>query len=278
MLASGRIEKILQHERALVLGMLAAIVVASWLFLLAGAGTGMSAFSMTSLPMALGLTERVPIALATPAAWTVGYAAIMVTMWWVMMIAMMLPSASPVILLHAKVAGEVSVRAGAPASSRPTAAFLLGYLLVWGAFSVVAAAMQWAFEAAGVLSPMMMNSTNDLFAGLVLLVAGVYQLSPIKHACLRHCRGPLQFFSQHWRDGSSGAFRMGLHHGLYCLGCCWGMMLILFFGGLMNLYWIVGLALFVLLEKLMAPGQVIARLTGGALILGGAFFIVRSLG
>jgi len=258
--------------------MLAVVVVASWLFLLAGAGTGMSAYSMTSMPMALGLTERVPIALATPAAWTVGYAAIMVTMWWVMMTAMMLPSASPMILLHAKVAGDASARAGAPASSRPTAAFLAGYLLMWGAFSVLAAAMQWLVEAAGVLSPMMMNSTNDLFAGLVLLYAGVYELTPIKHACLRHCRGPLQFLSQHWREGSFGAFRMGLNHGLYCLGCCWGLMLILFFGGLMNLYWIVGLALLVLLEKLMALGHVIARLTGGALILGGTFFIVRFLG
>ena len=273
--ALGRIERLLQNERVLVLSMLAVVVVASWLFLLAGAGTGMSAYSMTSMPMALGLTERVPIALATPAAWTVGYAAIRVTMWWVMMTAMMLPSASPMILLHAKVAGDASARAGAPTSSRPTAAFLAGYLLMWGAFSVLAAAMQWLVEAAGVLSPMMMNSTNDLFAGLVLLYAGVYELTPIKHACLRHCRGPLQFLSQHWREGSFGAFRMGLHHGLYCLGCCWGLMLILFFGGLMNLYWIVGLALLVLLEKLMALGHVIARLTGGALILGGTFFIVR---
>ncbi len=221
---------------------------------------------------------RAMAAMATPVAWTFGYAMVMFFMWWVMMIAMMLPSAAPMILLHAKVDRSAKARVGQTVGLTPTAAFTAGYLLMWALFSALAAGLQWAFEGAGLLSPMMMNSTSMLFAGTILLFAGVYQLTPIKQACLKHCRGPIQFLSQHWRPGALGAFTMGLHHGAYCLGCCWGLMAIPFFGGVMNLYWIVGLALIVLLEKVMPLGPGLGRVIGALLMLAGAGFVVKATG
>ncbi len=278
------LEGVLKHDRAVVVAALALVLCLSWVYILAGAGMGMSALGMSSLDMALGNAPQAMegmggamSAMATPVDWNAGYAALMFFMWWVMMIAMMLPSAAPIILLHAVVDRRAKARTGAAGGPWPTAAFTLGYLLAWGLFSALAATLQWSFEAAGVLSPMMMNSTSTLFAGLILVFAGVYQLTPIKQACLRHCRGPIAFLSRHWRAGAGGALKMGLHHGAYCLGCCWGLMAILFFGGIMNLYWIVGLALIVLLEKLLPLGPRLSFATGGLLILWGGSFLFRAL-
>jgi predicted metal-binding membrane protein len=188
---------------------------------------------------------------------------------------MMLPSAAPMILLHAMVDRKSKTSQG----STPwrTAAFTAGYLAVWAFFSATAAGLQWTFEGAGLLSPMMMNSTSALFAAAILLFAGLYQLTPIKQACLKHCRGPVQFLSRHWRPGAGGAFSMGAHHGAYCLGCCWGLMAILFFGGIMNLYWIIGLAVIVLLEKLMPVGPRLNVVTGGLFLAWGAYFFYSGL-
>ncbi len=279
------VEALLRRDRLVVVVALTVILVASWAYILSGAGMGMSAFDMTSLSMALGPSQETPMAtggamaaMATPVDWTLGYALVMVFMWWVMMIAMMLPSAAPMILLHAKVDRSAKARAGQTGGLMPTVAFTIGYLLMWAFFSLLAAGLQWAFEGAGLLSPMMMNSTSMLFAGIILLFAGVYQLTPIKQACLKHCRGPIQFLSQHWRSGASGAFTMGLHHGAYCLGCCWGLMAILFFGGIMNLYWIIGLALIVLIEKLMPLGPWLGRVIGAVLMLAGAGFLLNAAG
>jgi predicted metal-binding membrane protein len=279
------VEALLRRDRLVVVVALTVILVASWAYILSGAGMGMSAFDMTSLSMALGPSQETPMAtggamaaMATPVDWTLGYALVMVFMWWVMMIAMMLPSAAPMILLHAKVDRSAKARAGQTGGLKPTVAFTIGYLLMWAFFSLLAAGLQWAFEGAGLLSPMMMNSSSMLFAGIILLFAGVYQLTPIKQACLKHCRGPIQFLSQHWRSGASGAFTMGLHHGAYCLGCCWGLMAILFFGGIMNLYWIIGLALIVLIEKLMPLGPWLGRVIGAVLMLAGAGFLLNAAG
>lgn len=279
------VEALLRRDRLVVVVALTVILVASWAYILSGAGMGMSAFDMTSLSMALGPSQETPMAtggamaaMATPVDWTLGYALVMVFMWWVMMIAMMLPSAAPMILLHAKVDRSAKARAGQTGGLMPTVAFTIGYLLMWAFFSLLAAGLQWAFEGAGLLSPMMMNSSSMLFAGIILLFAGVYQLTPIKQACLKHCRGPIQFLSQHWRSGASGAFTMGLHHGAYCLGCCWGLMAILFFGGIMNLYWIIGLALIVLIEKLMPLGPWLGRVIGAVLMLAGAGFLLNAAG
>ena len=123
----------------------------------------------------------------------------------------------------------------------------------------------------------MMASTSGRFAGILLLVAGAYQLTPLKHACLRHCRSPLQFIMHHWRTGLLGAFRMGIDHGAFCLACCWFLMGLLFVGGVMNLYWIVGLALLVFLEKVMPAGQWSGSLTGIGLMLWGGWLVAGTL-
>lgn len=276
--AGRKLEDLLMHDRAVVVAALVFVIAISWLYLLVGAGTGMSAFEMSSLSMAIGTSMGLPtsnamgqamVAMATPADWTWAYAFLMFGMWWVMMIAMMLPSAAPMILLFALV-NRRSHAKGAPYV--PTAVFAGGYLVAWGGFSVIATALQWGLERAELLSPMMASSDVALGAALLIL-AGAYQLSPLKHACLRQCRGPMDFISRHWRAGRQGAFRMGVHHGLYCLGCCWALMVLLFFGGAMNLYWIAGLAMFVLLEKTIPPGHRLASLSGFGLVAWGVAFL-----
>jgi predicted metal-binding membrane protein len=265
------LERLLLHHKAIVVWALVAVITGSWLYLLMGAGTGMSTIDMTSWQMALGLTQSMTM----PIAWTPQYALVMFIMWWVMMIAMMLPSAAPMILIHAQVDRKAKPEANTGKFSGliTTAAFVFGYLTAWAAFSAVATTLQWAFESAGLLSSEMMNSTNDIFAGIILLFAGAYQLTPIKQACLRHCRGPVHFLVHSWRSGSWGALLMGLHHGVYCLGCCWGLMAILFFGGIMNLYWIIGLASLILVEKVLPLGVTMSYVTGGLLAVWGASII-----
>ena len=278
------LETILRRDRAVVLGALGVVVLASWAYVLAG----MSAWEMSSLDLALGRAKPMPIsevsagamgdamsAMATPARWNLEYAGIMVSMWWVMMIAMMVPSAAPMILLYAAVARRQ--RENGSDALLPTGIFAWGYVAVWGFFSVIAAALQWGFEAAGILSPMMMNSTSLLFAAAILVAAGLYQLTPAKQACLRHCRGPIQFLMGHWRPGRWGAFWMGAEHGAYCLGCCWALMALLFFGGVMNLYWIAGLAVIVLLEKTIPSGDTLGKVIGGLLVLWGATFLYQAM-
>ncbi len=182
-----------------------------------------------------------------------------------MMLAMMLPSASPMILLFAGI-NRRQRQSGNPHVG--TGIFALGYLGAWAAFSAVAVALQWGFEQSALLSPMLVG-TSATFGGVLLVAAGAYQLTPIKHACLRHCRSPLAFLGTRWRRGGFGALRMGLEHGAYCVGCCWFLMGLLFFGGVMNLYWIVGLALFVLFEKVVPAGHWLGYATGLVLALWG---------
>jgi predicted metal-binding membrane protein len=258
--AQREFEDLLKHDRAVVVAALVFVITVSWLYLLAGAGMGMSAFEMSSVSMAIGASMCLPM--ATAADWTWAYAFLMFGMWWAMMIAMMLPSAAPMILLFALVNRRSHAKSGPYV---PTAVFAGAYLVAWGGFSVIAVALQWGLERAELLSPMM-ASRNVAFGGVLLVLAGAYQLSPLKHACLRQCRGPIDFISRHWRAGRQGAFRMGVHHGLYCIGCCWALMTLLFFGGAMNLYWIAGLALFVLLEKTIPPGHWLASLSGLGLV------------
>lgn len=187
---------------------------------------------------------------------------LLLAMWWVMMVGMMLPSATPMILTFAKVNRNRRAR-GQPYV--PTALFTAGYLLVWGGFSVAATLAQWALESATLLSAMDMTTDSRLLGGLLFLAAGLYQFTPVKQACLRFCRSPLDLVANHWRDGAVGALRMGMTHGLYCLGCCWVLMLLLFVGGVMNLLWIAGLGAMVLVEKVLPPGPWISRI-GGALL------------
>lgn len=259
------LEAVLRRDRQVVATALIAVIAMAWLWILLGAGTGMSAKDMILEPGLDGMASMM-----APAVWTVGYAGVMFTMWWVMMAAMMLPSAAPILLLFARInRKEKSV--GRPFI--PTGIFAAGYLVAWGAFSALATGLQWALERRGVLSPMMVT-TSYWLEGAILLTAGVWQLTPIKGICLRHCRSPMGFLVQSWRPGRSGAFRMGLEHGSFCLGCCWFLMGLLFFGGIMNLFWIIGLAAFVLLEK--SVGSWIGRIVGIGVAAWGVLLLATS--
>jgi len=194
-------------------------------------------------------------------------------MWAVMMVGMMVPSATPMSLLFAAVARRAREQGSAVA---PTFVFVSGYVAVWTVFSLAATAAQWGLERAALLSPML-ASTSPAFGSLLLAGAGAYQWTPWKDACLDHCRAPAHFFAAHWRGGPLGAFRMGVVHGLYCLGCCAVLMGLLFFGGVMNLLWVAGLAVFVLLEKAAPHGTAIARVAGAALVLAGGAQLVSWL-
>jgi predicted metal-binding membrane protein len=191
-------------------------------------------------------------------------------MWAVMMVGMMAPSAAPTMLLFSATAR----RRQAGHWSAPVLAFGIGYLLIWTGFSAAAALAQWGLHEATLLSPEMAAS-SAMLSGLILIAAGVYQLTPFKGACLTQCRSPLGFLVGHWRDGVSGALRMGVRHGALCLGCCWALMCVLFVVGVMNLLWVAALAALVLLEKVGPRGQLVARVAGLAMTAAGLVVIVR---
>jgi len=261
------LETVLRRDRQVVVATLVAAIAMAWIWILLGAGTGMSAMDLLLGPAAEGMAGMM-----APAAWTLGYAGIMFTMWWVMMAAMMLPSAAPILLLFARInRKEKSV--GRPFI--PTGIFAAGYLVAWGAFSALATGLQWALERLDLLSPMM-ATTSYWLGGAILLAAGVWQLTPIKGICLRHCRSPMGFLVQSWRPGRGGAFRMGLEHGSFCLGCCWFLMSLLFFGGIMNLFWIIGLAGFVLLEKTVPLGSWTGRIVGVGVAVWGVLLLATA--
>ena len=189
--------------------------------------------------------------------------ALMLAMWAIMMVAMMVPSAVPMVLVYAQVARKAA-REGSPLP--PALVFVAGYVVAWTGFSAAATLAQWGLDRLGLLSPMM--TTTHAGLGLALLLgAALYQLSPWKDACLEHCRAPALYFAEHFRPGAAGAFRLGLHHGAYCLGCCWVLMALLFVGGVMNLLWIAALAAFVLLEKTLPFARRTLRVGGAALLL-----------
>jgi predicted metal-binding membrane protein len=260
---AGSLKAVLKRDRMVLVAGLVAVLVMAWGWLVAGAGMEMSAVEMTAMAGMDGWLMR-------PAVWTPAYAVLIFAMWWVMMVAMMLPSAAPMLLLFARV-NRKDKSAGAPLV--PTALFAGGYLLGWAGFCAVAAALQWGLESARLLSPMLVTTNRWLGAG-ILIAAGLSQFTPLKAMCLRHCRTPLGFLLGNWRSGRLGALRMGLEHGAFCLGCCWFLMALLFFGGVMNLYWIAGLAVFVLLEKTVPLGHWLGRLAGAVLAAwGGALAI-----
>jgi predicted metal-binding membrane protein len=250
---------VLRHDRTLVVTGLAAVIALSWAWLLAGAG-----LHMDQMDMGGG-----QIMLMAPA-WTPGYAAMIFLMWIVMMAAMMLPSAAPAILLVAALTRQRGERHATVSSWQ----FALGYLAIWGAFSLIATGLQFALDRAGLLSETM-ASGSVVLAALLLIAAGVYQWTPWKQACLRHCRSPVDFLTRYWRQGAFGPMRAGAWHGAFCLGCCWMLMGLLFVGGLMNMFWITGLALLVLIEKLFPFGRRVSQITGAVLIGWGVFVLVH---
>ncbi len=206
-------------------------------------------------------------------AWTSSYFIAMLLMWVIMMVGMMVPTAVPMALIYAAVARKAARQGAALA---PTATFVSGYVVMWGLFGVGATLAQWGLDSVALLSPMMVTNSPG-FGATLLIAAGVYQMTPMKDACLRHCRSPAHFISQSWKPGAWGAFRMGLEHGAYCLGCCWILMGLLFFGGVMSLLWIAGITLFVLLEKVLPFGNAGGRLAGGGMVVWGLIILIPLL-
>ena len=250
---------LLRHDRTLVVAGLAGVIVLAWVWLFMGAGLHMDEMDMGGGQIML---------MAPP--WTPGYAVTIFIMWIVMMAAMMLPSAAPAILLVAALTRQRGERHAIASSWQ----FALGYLAIWAAFSLVATGLQFALDRAGLLSETM-ASGSVVLAALLLIAAGVYQWTPWKDACLRQCRSPIEFLTRYWRRGAFGPLRAGAWHGAFCLGCCWMLMALLFVGGLMNMFWIAGLALLVLVEKLFPYGRRVSQITGAALIGWGVFVLVH---
>jgi predicted metal-binding membrane protein len=240
------VERLVSRDRLIVLASLAAVAGLAWLWLLrAPMHHPMDAWSLASL---------VPT----------------FVMWALMMVAMMLPSAAPMILLYARFARH----AGSTKALANVGLFASAYLAIWCAFSLAAALLQAWLVSSAAISAMDLAVGNERAAGIILMMAGIYQLTPAKRACLAECRSPLTFVMRLWRPGRAGALRLGVIHGLYCLGCCWALMLLLFVGGVMNLAWIGGLALLVLAEKL-APMRIwIPAVTGIVLVAAGLFLLL----
>ncbi len=255
----------IKHSNTLSNALLIGLIVASWWFLVAGAGTGMSTLAMTSWQFPLP-----ELSTLTVSDWSGNYALTMLIMWWVMMIAMMLPSASPMILLFSRVYKHQYKSSSRQTHSLAQLLFLSGYLLLWIAFSLAAVAIQWFLEMQQLLHPMMMWASSHSLSSGLLFIAGIFQLTPLKQRCLHQCQFPAQFLSTHWRPGLIGVFQLGSKHGLYCVVCCAPLMLLLFVGGAMNLVWILGLTIWVLIEKLI-PHPWIRYASGSVLITTAVF-------
>src|SRR5690242_13272560 len=259
--AASALERIIRRDRLLLSLGLLSILVLSWIYLINASAGMRSMLSQAEMHAAMGMAEM--------QSWPRELLAVFV-MWAVMMVGMMLPSAAPLILL---ILG-VYRRRDDHHTRLNSLLFLGGYLLVWTLFSLVAASGQIALHRAALLSAEMATRSGVLAAG-ILIITGVYQWLPMKGACLAHCRSPLSFLSHHWREGRFGAVRMGFVHGLFCVGCCWALMALLFIAGVMNLLWVAAIAVFVLVEKLSRQGLIFGRVAGVLLIGWGAYLLVR---
>lgn len=204
--------------------------------------------------------------------WTAIDVMLLFLMWFVMMIAMMTPSISPLILIFAMVNRQ---RKELKNPFVPTGYLLAGYFLVWAGFSLFATVLQWLLQQISMLNPEM-ETTNNTLGGIILLAAGIFQFTPLKQRCLHYCRTPVDFIHRHWKDGKRGALLMGMKNGMYCLGCCWILMALLFVSGIMNLLWIVLIGLFVLIEKVLPGVKWFSFIAGTALIIYGALILAKS--
>jgi predicted metal-binding membrane protein len=240
---------------------LTAVTALSWLYVYRqmGAMEGMADVADIALP-------------AANVSWTAADFALNLAIWWAMMPGMMLPSAAPMILTFATINRHKRQR-GQPFV--PTLVFTSGYLIAWGVFCIFATLADWGFERAALISPLTGRLTPILGAAVVT-AAGIYQLTPLKSVCLTHCRSPLDFVFNHWRAGPAGALRMGVEHGLYCLGCCWFLMALLFAAGIMSLLWMAAITVFVFAEKLFPGGPWIARISGVAMLGFGIYLICQA--
>jgi len=259
--SSVPLEAILKRDRLVVLGGLIAVAGLAWGYMVYEA----RAMIHTGVCQCMGMQMSGP----DMKAWSVAQLPPLFLMWAEMMVAMMVPSAAPMILLFSSVNRR---RREAERPFVPTGIFLLGYLAVWTLFSAVAAVAQWGLHAAALLSPMMV-STSPVLGGALLIAAGVFQWTPFKHACLQHCRSPLSFLLADWREGRLGAWVMGVKHGAYCTGCCWFLMALLFVAGVMNIWWVAAITILVLLEKALPRGGWIGRTAGAGFAVWGVWLV-----
>lgn len=253
------VEKALKRDRAVAIGALVFVTALAW------------AWTLAAGEMDDGMAG---MAVATRAAWSAEHALLMFAMWWIMMVAMMLPSAAPLVLLGLSLQrrGRAEDDAGSRGTTLPVW-MVAGYLGLWGLFSAGATLVQWGLDAAGWLQGAGMR-VDSVPAGIILLTAGLYQLTPAKRACLRHCRSPVRFVVEHWRPDAAGALRTGIAHGTYCVGCCWMLMIVLFAVGVMNPFWIGALALWVLIEKWSPHGERLRYAAGTLLIAAGLLILI----
>ena len=204
-------------------------------------------------------------------AWAPADFAFIFVMWAVMMVAMMTPSVTPMVLLYALV-GRKARMEGKPFA--PAGWFFAGYVFVWVGFSILATGTQWLLASMALLTPTMATASSTV-GGLVLIAAGLYQWTPLKDVCLRQCQAPIVFLTSHggFRSDPAGALRLGFEHGTYCLGCCWALMALLFVGGVMNIAWIGGIAILILLEKTLPAGRLISRISGMLIAVAGFWLV-----
>ena len=250
--ASSPIVVFPSRERVLIAGCIVVICTLAWAYLI-HLHHQMSSATGSEMMTRMGMKMDAP--------WGAADFFFTFSMWAVMMVGMMSPSATPMLLVFAATHARREDR------TAPTAvvAFGLGYMAVWAGFSALATVAQWALHQAALLSSTMAIASPRL-AAVLLIAAGVYQLTPLKRACLKHCQSPVNFLMSHWREGTRGAFRMGLHHGIHCVGCCWALMCVLFAVGVMNLVWVAMLTVFILLEELGRQGALVARVGGVAMV------------
>jgi predicted metal-binding membrane protein len=270
---ASALEAVLRRDRAIIIGALATLTALCWLDLVWLANDmwmgGMDMTGYRMIPAGQGLM------MPANAPWQPIEFGYVFVMWVVMMIGMMTPSATPAVLIYARI-GREAIALGRPFAS--TTWFAAGYLLAWTVFSVAATSAQWALQRTALLTPMMAAASGTLGI-IVLIVAGLYQWTPLKDACLSHCQSPLTFILSQggFRGDAAGSLRIGWRHGLYCVGCCWALMVLLFMLGVMNLFWIAALAILVLLEKVIPSGRIIARIAGMAFIAAGGWMLIHSL-
>jgi predicted metal-binding membrane protein len=270
-MTTSALEDVLRRDRLIFIVALSLLTALAWAYLVWLAndmsmdGMDMTGFRM--IPAGRGLM------MPTSEPWKLIEFGYVFAMWVVMMIGMMTPSATPMILIYARVGRQVA-SSGQPFAS--SVWFAAGYLLSWTAFSLAATGAQWALERAALLTPMMQSASNVL-GGIMLIAAGLYQWTPLKEACLSYCQSPFTFIMRHggFSGKASAALALGFRHGLYCVGCCWALMALLFVGGVMNLFWIAALAILVLLEKVTPFGRIIARFAGLAFVAGGVWLLAQ---
>jgi predicted metal-binding membrane protein len=262
MLEAAALERLLKRDRTITAVGLAAIASLAWLYTIMVASMSGGGIADTASHMAMPQDQP----------WRGIDFLLMFAMWMVMMVAMMVPSAAPMVLVFANASRK---RREAQEPYLHISLFAGAYLVVWAGFAAIATLANWALHRRGLLTSMM-GSALPLWGAAILIAAGLYQFTPLKLACLNKCRSPLAFLMSEWREGRVGAFVMGLRHGVFCLLCCWALMVLLFVLGVMNLAWIALLAAFALIEKLATRGPWLSR-ASGVILLGGGVWLAGSV-